>query len=295
LVTFALGLLAILFSPVVIRLQDAGAREGTTDVVIQSLLLSFAYIFISWLIIKLSFQTSLLRAIAVWAISLVAGLVGLVEVFGIIKPHLFEGFIVPTNAMAPAVWGWHEVSVCPECHGVLIVPTQPPGERRDLGFQPHEVAICSSCLKTSSVKTGGSPVQAPDRILVNKLLSPQRWDIIVFRFPHDPTVKYVKRLVGLPGETVYIKEGALWVNGAQSHPPPELVGLRYVTGAEKIGLGDLGTLDKPWRLGQDEYWVLGDFSERSSDSRSWGPVPGANIEGVVSLCYWPLSHWRVFR
>jgi hypothetical protein len=49
------------------------------------------------------------------------------------------------------------------------------------------------------------------------------------------------------------------------------------------------------RLGDGEYFVIGDFSLRSADSRTQGPIPGKNIEGVVGLIYWPPSRWRLFR
>ena len=52
--------------------------------------------------------------------------------------------------------------------------------------------------------------------MANKLLQPQRWDMIVFRYPKDPTRKYMQRLVGLPGETVYLKGGSVWVNGQEA-------------------------------------------------------------------------------
>src|SRR5262249_32660251 len=107
-VAFLLGTLPIAFYPVIMRLQDASARDGPTDVFVMQCVVVGAYICLSWLIIKLSFQTNLLRAIAVWAIGLLSGLVGLAAVFGVIKPYLEEAFIVPTNAMAPAVLGWHE-------------------------------------------------------------------------------------------------------------------------------------------------------------------------------------------
>ena len=58
-----------------------------------------------------------------------------------------------------------------------------------------------------------------DRILVCKLIAPRRWDLMVFRYPEDPTVNYVKRLVGLPGEKLAIRDGAVWINDAKIDPP----------------------------------------------------------------------------
>src|SRR5205814_524291 len=112
--------------------------------------------------------------------------------------------------------------------------------------------------------------------------TPQRWDLIVFRYPKDPSAKYLSRLVGLPGETIYIRDGAIWVNEVRVEPPTNLERLRYTADVGALP-ARIGTPENPWRLDRDEHCVLGDFSDRSSDSRFWGVVPGANIDGVVSL------------
>jgi type IV secretory pathway protease TraF len=103
------------------------------------------------------------------------------------------------------------------------------------------------------------------------------------------------RLTGPSDELVHVKEGAVWVNDERVEPPAALAGLHYAAGAEVGAFPPLGTPDHPWRLGPGQYCVLGDFSQRAADSRFWGPVPGSHIEGVVDLCYWPVSRWRAFR
>jgi signal peptidase I len=103
------------------------------------------------------------------------------------------------------------------------------------------------------------------------------------------------RLVGLPGETVFIKEGSLWINEVRVEPPAEMAGLHYTTEFDGEAPVKFGTAEEPLRLEPDQYFVLGDFSRIAADSRFWGPVPAANLDGVVSLCYWPVSRWRVFR
>ena len=103
------------------------------------------------------------------------------------------------------------------------------------------------------------------------------------------------RLVGLPGEKVFIKDGAVWANDVRLSPPESIAGLQYSTELESGASALMGSPDQPWILKEDEYCVLGDFSERSSDSRFWGPVPRSNIEGVVTIRYWPISRWPVWR
>jgi signal peptidase I len=102
-------------------------------------------------------------------------------------------------------------------------------------------------------------------------------------------LKYVKRLVGLPGEAVFIKDGAIWVNGAKLDPPESVRHVKYAPH------GDIGLPENPWKLQQGECIVLGDFPQIAADSRYFGIVPDGNIEGVVTVRYWPYSRWHIWR
>src|SRR5205807_2135965 len=99
---------------------------------------------------------------------------------------------------------------------------------------------------------------------------------VVIRYPKDRSIKYAKRLVGMPGEVVFLKGGAVWVDGSKQAPPAEIADLQY-SSDDEMGGPPQGSEDRPWHLGADEYVVLGDFSQRSSDSRYWGPVLRADI------------------
>ena len=139
-----------------------------------------------------------------------------------------------------------------------------------------------------------------------KTLRPRRWDLIAFRYPGDPTMNQIKRLVGLPGEEVSIKEGFVWINGQRLEPPQTLQGLKYVTEFPNAPFlrNIWGTADRPAKLGKGEYFVLGDFSQESADSRLWETgvpghpsyaVPESHIIGVVTHIHWPPSRWRIVR
>ena len=143
-----------------------------------------------------------------------------------------------------------------------------------------------------------------DRILVSKLIEPKRWDLMVFRYPEDPSVNYVKRLVGLPGEKLAIRDGAIWINDEKMEPPASVAGIRYSPTIEWNGQVHSGPGSEPVELGRDEYFVLGDFVEQSSDSRFWQrgapghppyAVPESHIVGVVVNIYWPINRWTSFR
>jgi signal peptidase I len=109
--------------------------------------------------------------------------------------------------------------------------------------------------------------------------APKRADIIVFRFPKDPRLDFVKRVIGLPGETVSMKRGDVFIDGV-------MLDEHYLT--KKDGDTLAPTLVPP-----DSYFVLGDNRGGSSDSRHWGSVPLGNIVGQVSLRYWPLSAFSI--
>ena len=122
-------------------------------------------------------------------------------------------------------------------------------------------------------------------ILVDKLTyffgSPHRGAVIVFEYPKDTSEDFVKRIVGLPGDTVQVaSNGQVSVNGVAINEP-------YVN--------DLGN---PYgattlTLGPNQYFVLGDNRGDSSDSRAWGPVPRNEIIGRAELVYWPLNNIHV--
>ncbi len=104
--------------------------------------------------------------------------------------------------------------------------------------------------------------------------APKRGEIIVFQFPLDPNKDFVKRVVGLPGETIEMRDGRVFVNGGLLEEP-------YLTVKDRSNAA-------PVRLKEGEYYVLGDNRSHSNDSRSWGAVPEANLRGKVWMVYWPV-------
>ena len=106
---------------------------------------------------------------------------------------------------------------------------------------------------------------------------PKGGDIVVFRFPLDPTQSFVKRVIGVPGDTVEIRRGAVFVNDAPLDEP-------YVVHDSRETL-------PPVEVGPDEYYVMGDNRLQSNDSRNWGTVPAENIVGHAWIGYWPLDRF----
>ena len=118
-------------------------------------------------------------------------------------------------------------------------------------------------------------------IIVSKLVyylhPPERGDIIVFHAPSSPGKDYIKRVIGLPGEEVEIREGQVYINGARLEET-------YIT---KPGTRSWG----PEVVGEAEYFVLGDNRNNSNDSRNWGMLDGDAIVGKAWLSYWPPQEW----
>ena len=114
-----------------------------------------------------------------------------------------------------------------------------------------------------------------------RLRVPERDEVIVFKYPLDTTQKYIKRIIGLPGETVEIKDGIISLtesNGTISQLNEDL----YITPATRQAWHNNLNYG-PRKLGANEYFVMGDNRNYSSDSRSWGTVPKSDFIGKVLL------------
>ena len=120
-----------------------------------------------------------------------------------------------------------------------------------------------------------------ERIFVNKfvyyLSSVERGDIVVFWYPQDDTKSLIKRIIGLPGESVAITNGIVHIDGRPLVEP--YLGREY---ADTSSFG-------PVVLAEGSYFVLGDHRASSNDSRNWGPVTSGRIFGKAFLRYWPVS------
>jgi signal peptidase I len=111
---------------------------------------------------------------------------------------------------------------------------------------------------------------------------PERLDIVVFHYPNNPDEDYIKRVIGLPGDVVEIRDSQVLVNGQPLDEP-------YLNEAEWTSRGITG----PIELGPDEFFVMGDNRNHSSDSRSFGPVQRHYIVGEVLVRYWPPESWGI--
>jgi signal peptidase I len=124
---------------------------------------------------------------------------------------------------------------------------------------------------------------AGDFVIVSKLAyklgEPSRGDVIVFKYPPDPNREpYIKRVIGLPGDTVRVDGGLVYVNNEPMEEP-------YIKAAPSY--------HGSWTVPADSLFVLGDNRNSSSDSHAWGMVPTSNVIGKAELVYWPPTDWKM--
>lgn len=124
-------------------------------------------------------------------------------------------------------------------------------------------------------------IQDNERILVNKFIyrlhGIERGDVVVFYYPRDPSVSYIKRVIGLPGDRVEIRSGAVFVNGEALQEP-------YLLSQFRDRYDMTETV-----VERGHYFVMGDHRSSSMDSRSFGPVPEKYIYGKAAFCVWPIQ------
>jgi signal peptidase I len=123
-----------------------------------------------------------------------------------------------------------------------------------------------------------------ERVIVNRLSykfgTPKLGDIIVFHPPPNPSEEYIKRVIGLPGDTIQVKNGSVYVNG-------QLLQEDYID----VKTNYTGT----WQVPEGQLFVLGDNRNNSSDSHDWGAVPMDYIVGKAILVYWPPTDWGLLE
>jgi len=141
-----------------------------------------------------------------------------------------------------------------------------------------QTTVQSFIVIGSSMKPNLEPGQ---RLLVNKIVyrfgEPQQGEIIVFQPPRNKRPDYIKRIIALPGDTIEIKEGVVYVNNVALDEP-------YIKSLTTDTLN-------PTEIPENEYFVLGDNRNNSSDSYDWGTVPRQNIIGKAWISFWPPEHW----
>jgi signal peptidase I len=144
-----------------------------------------------------------------------------------------------------------------------------------------------------------------DHILVNKFIygvkipylrttiipisEPKRNDVIVFIYPVDQSKDFIKRVIGLPGDTIEIIGKEIFINGKRFDDPFG----HYTEGEGPAGRAARGRVG-PWKVPEGDLFVMGDNRDHSYDSRFWGFVPLSAVKGEAFIIYWSWPHWKRF-
>lgn len=271
------------------------------QVIVVNLVALVLVVLVAPMLIAAILHARFLRAFQAWLPTLVSSVGMFLFIYFVCNPFVFEAFRCSSNGMAPTLLGYHWQAACPRCGGLAYC--SPAGDYES-SRPTGTLMVCGNELLPCRVANPDRTVHPPDRFAVSKFLKPRRWDIVVFRYPEEPSTVYVMRLVGLPGEELFIRDGSVWIDGRRLEPPDSLRGLEYTTGMDGFDDKVWGHEDHPARLASDEYFVLGDFSPRAKDSRMWQQgapghapyaVPTSHVVGVVTHIYWPPRRWRILR
>lgn len=135
---------------------------------------------------------------------------------------------------------------------------------------------------SSRIRVDGSSMvptfQNGEFVIIDKLsyrfADVNRGDVVVFHYPFDPEQEYIKRVIGLPGDQVVVRDGAVYVNGSLLNEP-------YISAAPRY--------EQETQVPEGELYVLGDNRNNSSDSHDWGTVPLEYLVGKAVFVYWPLT------
>jgi signal peptidase I len=137
-------------------------------------------------------------------------------------------------------------------------------------------------LVTARIRVEGSSMEPSlhdgEFVVINRLAyrwaNPDRGEIIVFNFPLDPERRFIKRIIGLPGDTVSVHQGIVFVNNIPLEEP-------YIYAPPEY--------DGEWIVEEGHYFVLGDNRNNSSDSQNWGSLGAEEIIGKAVIVYWPIN------
>ena len=183
---------------------------------------------------------------------------------GIFRSTIYEPFVIPTGSM---------------------IPTLQIGENILVSRYAYNIKIPGTSIELAQIAT------------------PSRGDVVVFKYPPQPNILYIKRVLGVPGDVVKYESKRFYVNGeALSKPLTEFSGQGTATLTESIegrsytaqimnGVDDQGG---EWRVPEGQYFVVGDNRDDSRDSRVWGMVPERNLIGKAEYVWMKTNGWKRF-
>ncbi len=151
-----------------------------------------------------------------------------------------------------------------------------------------ELTLKANLAQAYKIPSGAmlNTLQIGDNIICNKLIyktsDPKRGDVVIFPYPKDPSIDYAKRIIGLPGERIEIKEKTVLINGLPVSEPYTVHTTDLTLSSSVSPRDNMPKTEIP----SGKYFLMGDNRDNSSDSRFWGFVDGSTIKGKVIYTYW---------
>ncbi len=189
---------------------------------IPLLLLCIFYYGLPWLVIRRHLRCSPGQATGVMVLVGAPDVVLAISLALTLRFAVFEPFVVPTGAMAPTIYGAHSDVECSNCGWRYAVNMSHRLGRAAAVDREPLASSCTNCGARNDLPAN-SPMRTGDRILVEKASRPARWDLVVFKYPEDPRVNYVKRLVALPQEKLELVGGDVFIDGVRLSKAPDQV------------------------------------------------------------------------
>ena len=149
-------------------------------------------------------------------------------------------------------------------------------------FQPHQVDG-----RSMEPNFHNSEYILTDK-LSYRIHPPKRGDVVVFHSPQDERVDFIKRIIGVPGDTLMVKGGYVYLNGVKLDE-------QYINDPGEVLAGHYFREGDEMEVAPDQYIVMGDNRLHSSDSREWGPVNTSGIVGRAFFRYWPVTEFGLVK
>lgn len=217
----------------------------------------------------------------------------------VLRSFILEGYLISTGSMAPGLLGFHRRIHCPSCgysfaFGVSFDDSVDSGKGAIIEPSgPRRYATCPNCHQIN-IDVGGVPNSHGDQLLVLKhaydLRHPHRWETIVFRNPASPEEAYVKRVVGLPGEEIQVRNGDVFINGDLARKTWDQQLDMRIPVCDLHHLVDSDQWQMPWEL--DDAWTAED-GDLVCDTSRLQPT-SASSESQSDISWIRFRYWRWF-
>ena len=176
------------------------------------------------LIVRKCFEAGYGQSFAIMLMSDVCNVTLAVLLAFVLRATVLEAFVVPTGALAETVQGQRTWVMCDNCEYEFAVSVsdwfESDGRPRGSEHSPKKIAQCPLCGDSREIDHS-VVIKTGDRVLVDKTNRfPDRWDFEVFRFPQDPRITYIKRIVAMPNETCWLEGGDVWIDGSPAEKAP---------------------------------------------------------------------------